>query len=203
LNAFKVIKCIIILVLSVHSNDLLHAQFYVKEGTVMQLHQDIVTQEKTNVINQTLSGQGNLVFNSGQQQTLASDNMEVTLIGLSVIEGHLEVQSSFRIRNNLNLSSSYLQVSLPLVINGKLIQDKSSEIQGLENIIVPDELKPIPAPLTTVQLLNIQWIPQTAPEAHAQNNANEVKPKNYNIFYVEHLKSSIDLSIMAPPPKAA
>jgi hypothetical protein len=180
----------------------LRAQFYVAEHTLIHLEKDLVSQEFDNYINQSISGQSKIIFNSGQKQMLYGSSQDTGLPGLLVADGYLEVFAAFVIKGDVSLVSSHISLNRPLLIHGKLLYDNYSTVQGVDLIIKEIDIKSgSSVPLSATQGFKVQQSALSEQEWHTLTKISEMQTAKPVLYYKEQLKDFQQSRNSLPPPK--
>lgn len=114
------------------------AQFYVQQGVVLNLETPKTTlsvQEAQLHINAPIQGQGTLVLNSSELQTLSSTQSVLEVSKLSLEHAHLvNLNTALRIEQQLTLRSGVLYLTHPLYLTDQtaLVLLNNSRIQSEE-----------------------------------------------------------------------
>lgn len=179
----------------------IHAQFYVTDGTGLQLDQNITSREVINIINQNLTGQAEIIFNAEEKQHLLHHKDKINLPGLRAIQTNLVISSSFIVRGDMSLNQAVLVVNQPVILHGNIISNDKSTIEGEAHILKINSMRSAELPFTKLQHQKIQPTPVTTSVNHEPIFSGQSKHLT-RTDYLEDLKPSHHTHNTSPPPKS-
>lgn len=177
-----------------------YSQLHISEGSVIQLNDDLVSQEEMNAINASILGPSALVFNADQKQVLRSTTDEVVLSNLTVHKTNLQISSAFTIKGDMTVTSSVMNITKPVSLKGELQIDQVSLIAGVEFIKRELEVYPYDSPVTTTQAFKLPLSVAESPIEKDQG-LNLCFENQTNFHFIEVLKNTIYCKTPSPPPK--
>lgn len=122
------------------------AQFYVQQGVVLNLETPKTTlsvQEAQLYINAPIQGQGTLVLNASELQTLESTQSILEVPNLSLEHAHLtQLNTAIRVEQQLTLQSGALHLTHPLYLKDQtaLVLLNNSRIQSEEFLVYDHQI---------------------------------------------------------------
>lgn len=183
------------------------AQFYVQQGVVLNLEIPKTTlsvQEAQLHINAPIQGQGTLVLNSSELQTLSSTQSVLEVPSLSLEHAHLvNLNTALRIEQQLTLRSGVLYLTQPLYLTDQtaLVLLNNSRIQSEEFLNYDLQL---------IDHAQLQWVWTHSPisiyyttQTHEELNFTELPQKNRpNFGTLTPSYKALYLQSSTPPPEA-
>lgn len=177
-----------------------NSQFYVSENTVVNLNEDLVSQEQIHLINSSITGNAALVFNSEfPQQLISNQHIEIPYISVRNASEFV-FDASLSISGDLSIHSSNIIVLKETLVLGQFLIDDGSHIVGHNLILDSPRVSPKPLPINKhqnhIKLLTSSFVANNnSPDAHLLYH------HRLAINYKDTKILPITLPIPTPPPE--
>lgn len=177
-------------------------QLHVSSHEVLTLYQDIVSQERYNDINTSITGSGSLILNGSQNQYLdAKAGIHIPNLTLNT-NARVIIPNTIHIDGDFVLNAHHISILSHVYVDGDIKLTDRVNLQGRDLIIENTQLTSQPAPWPrSQQSERFKITYSNTLNKQLQLNRLQAPKLKHSFFYKDMTVSEVAISIPKPPPE--